>query len=156
MTVPAPRDLTPQQVCQLVEAGDIANAFAVFSADATPASNGLALCSYEFMSSGQYASIFVRVVRSADVGGRSPPRAFKYTVEQTRQSLDGARETRIRGLGDAAVFMSGVTDKVLIVQAGPRVLVVQGKVLADDTAAAIARTAIDGLQALEPASTTEQ
>lgn len=140
-----PPNLTSQQVCDLAPAASVAAALGVSSVEQKPVDVSTPQCSYTFTSGDSTNNLVLAVMRDSDVGGRTGSDAFEYAVSVNRAVAgDAAEETEVPDLGDQAVFMSGPAVKLLIVQAGLRIVTVAGTELNADAAAAIAQGAVKG------------
>lgn len=143
-TPTAPPDLTSAQVCDLVPATNVAAALGVPSVEQEAVATSTPQCSYTFPSVGTTNNVVLAVMRDADVGGRTGSDAFEYAVSINRALAGGgADEREVPNLGDQAVFMAGDSVRLLIVQAGLRIITVAGTELTAEQAGAIALDAVE-------------
>jgi hypothetical protein len=155
-SVPLAPDIREYEVCDLVREDQAAQALGVDSTASGWASNGLAVCTWEFMRNGASAFVALEVVRGRDVPERNAKEAFDYTSDLKSRALDDVTRTRIHDVGDEALFIESTTTRLLVVRGGPRVFVLYGEALSEESALRIARRAIESLEALAPAPISEE
>jgi hypothetical protein len=144
----APPDLTPDEVCALVETTTVEQVLAVTVDVAEPVTGGTPQCSYAYQDSeGTFTNLSLAVMRSEDdLGGRTGKKAFKYAIQQNRlYAPKGTKFKKVKGVGERAVFVEGSALNLMIIgTADGRVVTITGS-LSRNEAAEIGVAAVSGL-----------
>lgn len=145
-TVDASGEITGDQVCSLISGEDVGKALDFDVTEATPQDGGTPGCIYFYDNGREINGVALAVLRPTDVEDNEGKEAFDYVLELNRVFGAGASEEKVSGVGDQAVFMTGKSNRILIVQDKARIITLAGQELTKDGAAAIGKKAAANLK----------
>jgi hypothetical protein len=67
-------------------------------------------------------------------------------LDLNRTFSNNAKEEKVSGVGDQAIFMTGQSNRILIVQDGKKIITLAGQDLTKDSATAIGKKATSRLK----------